>query len=630
MRRPVVFIAFLLLAFGLSTVTASAQNKDEWRELRTPHFHLVSNAGTETTKKFGRRLERYRQVMGLLFPGWAVDPPPRSHVFLFRDRKSFRPYSVLTDKQQPAPVSGFLTSRGEDRLHLALNLGSANPEGSLVHEYTHLVTSRNFGDLPLWLVEGLAGLLEDSVAGQQQLRIGPIQPASWERLKTTKLLPVERLVHLQRWQDFIKDGAETLLHVQSQLLVHYLFVAGEGKYRTSFLLFLRLLQEGTGQDRAFARTFRLRWEDLDRELQEYLRRLAPEEMTASLPLPPVYDFPEPAPLPVSRREAYLAELWLTQGRTEEAEAALHRLTETQEADADVYYLLGRIALDRSQERQAERHFRAGLALEPESKHLRYFAAQSFFRGRIGDLAGTEEMRAAMDEMVELLTPLTEKPGEFPEAYRLLVHARLNRGDPPSELIPLVEEARRVLATGPEFDLTLGHLYVREERWQEARKVFDRLLARSTDKTEQADARNWLRFLEIIRRPTGGLDFPEPDGEEDGEEEERTEIDAEARNTKVLTGEIVYVRGILAGVECGEEGSVLVLHVGDGNGQPRVLRLLFSSLEVPLVFDRTASGQGIECHTAGISVGINYRAAATRDTTVVAGTVLTLEPFPFRH
>ena len=610
-KWPVMLTAFLLGAVSVS----AAQETVEWRELTTAHFHLVSNADAKTTQQLGQRLERYRQVLELLFPRWELDPPPLSHVFVFRDKESFQPYNIFSGQQLGSLVGGYMLSLGKDRMHLAVHLGSLHRERAAVHEYMHLISRRNFSSLPIWLEEGLAGLLENSNLQDQVLELGRLPASDWRQLRERDLIPVRQLVHLSLENAADKLGEDIVLfRAQSLLLTQFLFVAGEGKHRSSFLLFLHLTGKGVAQDKAFATAFQTDWDSLDDMLQEYVRQTAPAVLRIPVPPPEKEALPELSPLTFARSQAYLAELWLIAGRVKQAEELLRSLAAEGIADAEVQYFLGRIELERGRAREAEKHFRAGIRLNPSAAHLRYFAVLAFFRGRLGDLTGKEELRPAMSEIVELLTPLLEEPLTYPEAYRLLVNARSLRGDSPKELIPLVEKARKVLPRQGELDLLLGHLFVREERWVEARRVFTRLLSYTKDKEEREDAREWLKFLRTVR--------PEPTVKFAKE----TEEDAGQPGTAPPVKDIAYVRGILAEVECrGDEGQVLTVHARNGEGKPKEVRVKLLSSGRVLLFDRKASGQGIRCDSAGASVAIYYR--AEQEAAGVTGRVLTLELYP---
>ena len=64
--------------------------------------------------------------------------------------------------------------RGPEKNYVALRMDITGPHSYHViyHEYFHMITSLNFGNLPLWLNEGLAEFFATAVVHDEEVDVG--------------------------------------------------------------------------------------------------------------------------------------------------------------------------------------------------------------------------------------------------------------------------------------------------------------------------------------------------------------------------------------------------------------------------------------------------------------------------
>ncbi|MFQ5696246.1 MAG: hypothetical protein ACE5HB_09675, partial [Terriglobia bacterium] len=189
-RTPLTLLALLLvLAAGLQ-----AKKKDNWVELRSSHFHIVTNAKPKKAEQVAHQLEEFRHLLGLFFPFLQLDPPAPARVLLFKNKKSFRPYQPLTPEGKPDKASGFMQP-GRERMFLAVDLGTRHATQTAYHEYIHLLLRLNFADLPVWLNEGMAEFYEHTEIDGKDFKLGDWSPGWWRVLRQRGLLPVEAMAN---------------------------------------------------------------------------------------------------------------------------------------------------------------------------------------------------------------------------------------------------------------------------------------------------------------------------------------------------------------------------------------------------------------------------------------------------
>jgi len=624
MNRPTVALILGLMLAG--TLPARGAEPADWVEARSPHFHVVSNAKPKKVQEVTRKLEEFRHLLRLMFPGMRLDSPVPASVVLFKDSKSFGPYRPLTPDGKPLTLVGFMQP-GPDRMYLAVNLGSPAPVETTFHEFKHLVLRLNFDRCPVWLEEGLAEFFERTSIVGADFKMGGWQPGWWDLLQRHTLIPIEVLVEVDRRSDFyIVEEKRNVFYAQSWLLVHYLMGADEGKRQAQFVRFVELLRHGVPQPEAFRQALGTDYASLHRQLRDYLQRstlnLFQGKMTQRFEMAPV----EVTPIPAALAQAYLSDLWLNSGRLDEAEKALQTLAQSDSAPPEVHYRLGRLAFFRRDLDTAEKHLREALRGRPDDISVRYYTAWAVSQNRLAGAVEPEERRAAATEVIELISPVLVAKSDFPDAIHLLVQARLARDDPPAELIPLVERARQTGPRREDFGLLLAHLYLREQRWDDAERVLQ-AIANEPESPNREQALAWLNRVRDGRQGTMRWGTARGESSEPAPARPAGEpVEPPPAAAPGSPPEIRYIRGTLVNVACAGEGAVVTLQEASRKGAPgKTLHLAVRSLQRVILIDPTESGKKLDCGPSGVPVSINYRVEPQGPS--VAGVVMTIELYP---
>jgi len=146
----------LVLAALFSAVPAPAWDKREnWLEVRSPHFTVVSNSNEKQARHVVEQFERMRSVFHRTFPQLQIDPGAPIIVLAIKDEKDFRALepAVYLSKGQLKLAGMFLRGPDKNYVMLRLNAEGEHPYATVYHEYTHLLLSKADW-MPLWLNEG--------------------------------------------------------------------------------------------------------------------------------------------------------------------------------------------------------------------------------------------------------------------------------------------------------------------------------------------------------------------------------------------------------------------------------------------------------------------------------------------
>ncbi|MGH9789517.1 MAG: tetratricopeptide repeat protein [Candidatus Acidiferrales bacterium] len=617
------------LALVVSLIAAAplrAAKPETWTEAQSPHFHVVTNAKPKAAVHAVQKLEEFRHLLGLMFPGIRLDPPAPARVILFKNKKSFELY-IPRATEKGGRLGGFMQP-GAERMYLSIDLGSQEPQPVVFHEYIHLVLALNMGRVPTWLNEGLAEYYERTEIDKDKFVTGEYQLGWWEVLQTSKLMPLAVLVRRDyHTQPFKDEKEQSLFYAQSWLLVHYFMVADLGRYRPQLSQFLQLLLKGEDPDTAFARALG-EYSTMDKRLRDYLmsnqRNTYGGKMLLTAPPAPV----EFAPMHSAVAEAYLTDLWFNRGDVAQAEQALQALAQSGSPPPEVLDRLGRIALMHGKPVEAEKYLQAALAARPNDLGLAYYTAWAISQGRMGQAENEGERQAAASRVIELLSPHLGAISSFPHAYHLLIRARMARNDPPAELIPVVERARQLMPLEREFAFLLAHLYEREEKWEEAEKLLTETARRAEEGDERQRAEQMLDSLrrrrEYTSRPQGPMQvLMEGDSSVPTGPPVNVRDPVEPPPAPAAPPEVRYIRGTLVDVRCADDAAVVTVSLERKAGEPaRVVHLAVRSRARLILLDPSNSGRQLECGPADVPVAVNYRVEAAGET--VGGVVMTIE------
>ena len=267
MHRLHLALLALLLAAPLRALPAKS---DSWIELRTANFTLFSEAGEKDTRRAGADLERLRDALSQLSPGLALNAPYPTWIYVFRNAASFQPYQRLY-AGKPLDAGGYFLSRPQGNYVAVDGNPKGRQTGIVYHEYIHYVARNTYGDLPLWLHEGLAEYYSTFQVNKDEARVGlPIaEHVLW--LRKNPWIPLAQLFAIdQNSPEYNETARRGAFYAESWALTHYL-LAGSPPRRGQLLELLRLAKTGTPGKEAFRKVFGGDPAALEREAHTYVQ-----------------------------------------------------------------------------------------------------------------------------------------------------------------------------------------------------------------------------------------------------------------------------------------------------------------------------------------------------------------------
>ncbi|MGE3310065.1 MAG: tetratricopeptide repeat protein [Limisphaerales bacterium] len=266
------WIALLVLAgFGAGAREPEGGRERDWFKLLSPNFQLYGNGRQSEARKLLRELETFRHVVSRFLGLTNVQRRP-ALVYFFKDEDSFAPFKPRYN-DQPATISGF---HSEDPLDYVLAFSRQSRDSAtmrvLFHEYTHLLTSRQFRDAPLWVHEGVAEVFSTFEERDDRFDIGVAMTNHAFFLQRHAPLPVRTLLGVTRdSKDYNERARAGPFYASSWLLAHHLLFARRGFESNVVARYAAACSSTTNQFLAFQSGFDVSALSLDEALRDYVR-----------------------------------------------------------------------------------------------------------------------------------------------------------------------------------------------------------------------------------------------------------------------------------------------------------------------------------------------------------------------
>ena len=254
--RLALFLAILLLVHPAPT--SPADHFDNWVEVRSPNFTVVSNAGDREARRIAAQFEEIREVFHAAFPTLRTDLGKPVLIFALKNEDSIKSLlpAYWETKGHSHPAGFYVTREERDFVLVRTDLEGENPYEIAYHEYTHALVRLNFRDIPVWMNEGLAEYLGNTVIGDKEVQIGKIAPGHLEILRTNKLIPIDTLFQVDENSPYYNEQNRTsVFYAESWALVHYLMLDADARKRQLLANFLNAWAASDNQIEAAQKTF---------------------------------------------------------------------------------------------------------------------------------------------------------------------------------------------------------------------------------------------------------------------------------------------------------------------------------------------------------------------------------------
>ncbi len=231
-RPPGKWLLFLAILFLLLPFRLTA--KDNWIEVRSPNFTVISNAGENEARRIADQFEKFRELFHDAFPNFRVDLGKPLIIVAVRNEDTLKillpEYWEVKGRMHPAGV--FMPGEAQDYVAVRTDIEADNPYEVVYHEYTHAIMNLNVQSLPVWMGEGLAELFANSAIHEKDVEYGKPSPYHLQILQTSRLIPIEALMTADANSPFYNEqNHASVFYAESWAIVHYLMLDPEARKR---------------------------------------------------------------------------------------------------------------------------------------------------------------------------------------------------------------------------------------------------------------------------------------------------------------------------------------------------------------------------------------------------------------
>lgn len=243
---------FRLITLALALLlTRTATAEDTWREVRSPHFRVLTNASERDGRTVASEFEQMRYVFVVLFKRENIEAGAPLTVIAARDAATLHDLEPAVWKASDGQVAGLFRRHWEKQFALT-RMDSWGDENQVViyHEYAHSILHANTHWLPTWLDEGLAEFY-----GYTRFESGRILIGAPSRrlavLRNHSLIPVSTILTSGSPIASHDDIKTEIFYAESWAMVHFMVFGNGPNGGDKLVKFLHELQEQVPEEKAF-------------------------------------------------------------------------------------------------------------------------------------------------------------------------------------------------------------------------------------------------------------------------------------------------------------------------------------------------------------------------------------------
>jgi Flp pilus assembly protein TadD len=375
---------FLLLAILLSPALALARDKPEnWLQVRSPHFVIVSNSSEKQARHVADQFERMRSVFHNGLPKLQIDPGAPIVVLAIKDEKDFRALEPAAYLAKGQLKLGGLFLRTPDKNYILMRLDAEgdHPFAVVYHEYTHLVVSKADW-MPLWMNEGLAEYYQTTEIHAKDVSVGEPSTENVLLLRQNRMLPLATLLAVDHTSPYYhEENKGSIFYAESWALMHYIRVKDFQENTHHLTDYAALLTQNVDAVTAATRAFG-DLKQLQTALEEYVRQNA--FRYGKVPAPTDVDesaFQAQA-LTALQADAVRADFLAYNQRTADAQSLLDRILQEDPNNVSARETKGYLAFRQGHQEEARNWYAQAVKLDSQSFLAHYYFATMSMNGTV--------------------------------------------------------------------------------------------------------------------------------------------------------------------------------------------------------------------------------------------------------
>jgi tetratricopeptide (TPR) repeat protein len=491
----------LLLCLALPSFGAKHEN---WVEVRSPNFVVVSDAGEKQARKTALQFEQIREVFRTSLAVASNHPSPVITILALKDEQSMK--ELLPDywtKGHSHPSGLFIYRMNIYFAAVQLDEQSENAFETFYHEYYHSVTMPYFPNLPVWLAEGLAEFYGHTQIDERSVGMGRPDGILLAELKSQSLIPLNVLFKVDQSSPYYNEANKTsIFYAESWALTHYLMIGDRAAHRPKLLAYLKATDEGKPSDQAAAEAFG-DLKKLQSDLTNYISNAAFYYMKVAA-VPKVSDADLKArPISEAEADAYRGGFAAIRGRSQEAKDTLAEALNNDQNCALAHEYLGIAEFFDGQHEKAIESLSKAISVDPKNSFTRYLRAEL-------STIGGGMMAAGTQSEDDLRQAIAISP-DFAAPYSLLAVYMAAHDENLPEALNFAQKAVSFEPGNSNYQLALAQVLARMEKYDGAKLAASRAQAWARRPQEQANAQSFLHYLQQMKDLRASAGTPNASG-----------------------------------------------------------------------------------------------------------------------
>jgi tetratricopeptide (TPR) repeat protein len=474
MWRPTLLFLALLLA-----ISSWARDKQEnWLEVRSQHFSIITNSNEKTGRHIADQFERMRTVFHLAFPNVPIDRVGPIVVLAVKDESDFRALEpqVYLEKGQAKLAGLFLRAPDKNYVLMRINAEGEHPYAVIYHEYTHLLMGKAGEWIPLWFNEGLAEFYQNTDIHENDVALGEPSRENLELLRENRLLPLQVLFAVDANSPYYhQENKTSIFYAESWALIHYLQVNDIQQKTQRLTDYLQLVAQYVDPVTAAARAFG-DLKQLQADLETYVHHGEYKYFKMAAVTAVDNSAFKVQPITPSQADAVRADFLAYDQRTDDAHALLDRIFKEDPNNVLAHETMGYLAFRAGHPEEALKWYEQAVKLDSQSYLAHYyFAAISM---NLDPSANNPQIEASLRTAIKL-------DSSFAPAYErlaaLLGYRRTNLEDAHSMALAASQMDPGNLG----YRVTLANVLMQMDRYKDALAVLSsaQKLAKSPQEAE---------------------------------------------------------------------------------------------------------------------------------------------------
>jgi tetratricopeptide (TPR) repeat protein len=368
-----------------------------------------------------------------------------------------------------------------------------------------------------------------------------------------------------------------IFYAESWMLMHYLLQGDSQKHRPQLAKFVDQLRAGAKIEDAFQQAFQSSIESLEKDFKSYIQ--GGKYMATGITFEHGLDFDsemQAAPLSDADAHAYLGDLLMHTHRLQDAEAQLQQAIALDANSTMALTAFGMLRVHQGRLDDARPYLEKAVAANAQN-----YLAHFYYAFALSNLSMSEyrvvssypdDVAATMRS--ELAKAIALKP-EYVESYALLGFVNVVRNEQIDETIDLLKKALNISRGNQRVLFMLAQLYVRKEKFAEARELLTPIAANSPEPATRQQAQALIETIKHAEEQMAQFKQYQQQNAARAQTEDvsaptmtQTTATADDMNAALLealrkpqAGE-KRVQGMLTAIGCNAKGVTFSLRVGD--------------------------------------------------------------------